>query len=140
MTNSAIAAMKTRSSMVPALLRLKVRIECHDDSQDQQILCWCQANYTRRNFSTPEKARPGPAGIVDPVLQSYNRHSLPIWDAIFECCRVGLHCLCERVTRVDAHHQVGSEISTPGTRVIEIVLHVQRVIADKAREDSSLDG
>src|SRR6266568_3834211 len=79
MTNSAIAAMKTRSSMVPALLRLKVRIECHDDSQDQQILCWCQANYTRRNFSTPEKARPGPAGIVDPVLQSYNRHSLPTW-------------------------------------------------------------
>ena len=44
----------------------------------------------------------------------------------------------ERVARVDAHHEIGRKISTPGTRIVEVVLRVQRVIADEAGEDSSL--
>ena len=44
----------------------------------------------------------------------------------------------ERVARVDSHHQIRREISSPGTRIVEVVLRVQRVIADEAGEDSSL--
>src|SRR6266550_7023110 len=48
--------------------------------------------------------------------------------------------LCEWVTRVDPHHEVGRQVGSPRTRVVEVVFGVQRVVTDQAREDSSLYG
>ncbi len=44
----------------------------------------------------------------------------------------------ERIARVDAHHEIGSEISAPGACIAEVVLCVQGVVADEAGEDSGL--
>ncbi len=45
---------------------------------------------------------------------------------------------CQGIARVHAQHEVRREIRAPRPRVIEIVFCVQRVVADKAGEDSSL--
>src|SRR6266567_7475915 len=66
----------------------KVRIEGHDDSQDQEILCWRQSNYSWRRFTPTEEAASAAAGIIDPVLQSYDCGGLTIGHAIFEGRRV----------------------------------------------------
>jgi hypothetical protein len=58
------------SSPPVSLLRLKVRVEGQDHPQDQEILGRRQANHPRRHFTVTEKPAGGPAGIVDPVLQS----------------------------------------------------------------------
>src|SRR5436190_1974175 len=73
----------------------KVRIEGHDDSQDQEILCWRQSNYSWRRFTPAEEAASAAAGIIDPVLQSYDCGGLTIGHAIFEGCRVGFDSLRE---------------------------------------------
>src|SRR6266478_8374694 len=72
----------------------KVRIEGHDDSQDQEILCWRQSNYSWRRFTPTEEAASAAAGIIDPVLQSYDCGGL-IGHAIFERRRVGFDGLLE---------------------------------------------
>ncbi len=65
-----------------------MRIEGHDDSQDQEILCWRQSNYSWRRFTPTEEAASAAAGIIDPVLQSYDCGGLTIGHAIFEGRRV----------------------------------------------------
>ncbi len=76
-----------------SVLRLKMRVKGQDDSQDQEILRWCEANDSWRHFSTAEETAAGSAGVIDPVLQSYDGGSLPIGNTIFEGCGVGLHRL-----------------------------------------------
>src|SRR5207244_12323011 len=92
-TNNAIAAMNTMSNMISTPLGLKVRVECHDNSQDQQILCWGQANNPWRHLTATEEAAPRPARIVNTMLQPHDRGGPAIWDAIFERCRVCLNGL-----------------------------------------------
>src|SRR5215467_9352470 len=44
------------------------------------------------------------------------------------------------ITRVRAHHEVGREVCSPRSRVIEIILGVKRVVSDETAEDTSLHG
>ena len=44
----------------------------------------------------------------------------------------------EGITRIDTHHQIRREVGAPGPRVVEIVLGVERIISNKAAEDSAL--
>src|SRR6476620_476975 len=46
--------------------------------------------------------------------------------------------LRERITRVRTHHQIRREVGAPGPRVVEIVLGVERVVADETAKDSRL--
>jgi len=46
-------------------LRLKMRVEGQDDTQDQEILGRRRGNDSRRHFCTAEEAAARPAGIVD---------------------------------------------------------------------------
>src|SRR5262245_61290730 len=44
----------------------------------------------------------------------------------------------ERITHISAPHQIRCEVCSPGSRVIEIVFRIQRIVANKAGEDSGL--
>src|SRR5260370_5292124 len=76
-------------------LGLKVRIKCHDDSQDLKILSRRKPNYSWRQLVAAEEATPRPTRVIDSVLQPYDGGSLAIRNAIFECCRIGFRCLVE---------------------------------------------
>src|SRR5919109_1193797 len=75
--------------------RMKVRLEGYDDPQAQKILCWREANNSRRNFRATEEAAAGAARIVNPVLQPHDGPEVVVGNAIFECRRVGFHSLPE---------------------------------------------
>src|SRR5215813_14015910 len=47
--------------------------------------------------------------------------------------------LRERIAHVHAHHEVWGEIGAPRSGVVEIVLGVERVVADEAAEDATLN-
>src|SRR2546423_1242654 len=46
----------------------------------------------------------------------------------------------ERIAGIHAQHEIRREISAPGTRVVEIIFGVERIVADEAAEDPALHG
>ena len=76
-------------------LRLKVRVERHNDSQNQKVLRRRKAYHSGRDFSAAEEAASGPPRIVNPVFQADDRRRLPIRNAIFESRGIGFHRLAE---------------------------------------------
>src|SRR5882724_3121781 len=83
------------SVLVSVRFRSKVRIESHYDSQDQEILSWRQSNDSPRDFAATEETASAAAGIIDPVLESYDCGGLTIGHAIFERRRDGFDGLRE---------------------------------------------
>src|SRR5437764_216262 len=47
--------------------------------------------------------------------------------------------LRERIAHVHAQHEVRREVGAPGSRVVEIIFGVQRIVADETTEDAALN-
>src|SRR6185369_13919154 len=48
--------------------------------------------------------------------------------------------LAEGIACGHSCHQVRSEVSSPGSAVVEVIFGVERIVADQAAEDSALQG
>src|SRR6266851_267551 len=72
-----------------------VRIEGEDQSENEQVLRWRQANHAGRHIAVSEKPAALSPRVIEAVFEPRNRICPPVWDAIFERGRDGFDGLRE---------------------------------------------